>query len=466
MPVYNRRYLRQRLGQEWLRDTIVGRVTATLPVGSLNLQDVSLADPTMSGEAMYFRHWMRVTGPDGVIHDTRVASFNTGTGHFVMGVAAADNIEAGSVFEVHSQLSPQEKDRALDAVIRDIHVQREMQVDAVDGANVYDLPGIVDAINLIVNPSVEHTRYGFAGANDQSQVSRQFLSPILGRYSLRVADTFPTLSGYGVTYDMAGKWRNYQTPHIFSAYVRADIAAASIQLRAHLGATVVLGETEPLLQDDVRRLSLRFTSPPASVSGTQHLIIYCYVETTEPVHSFVTDGWMCEEESEGNAIGQPSDYVDGDQPECRWLGEPHASRSVRYVRHGYDILDVRYLADPSNTLNPGERQIDWFRVDATGSEWQELRISPALRANQVLILDTLQGARLGEHDLAVVDIPSADLVLAGAAARCLWLMEQQSPGQERGVYAERRKEAAKLYTQLAARYKPAVTRRVMLDEPW
>jgi hypothetical protein len=139
---------------------------------------------------------------------------------------------------------------------------------------------------------------------------------------------------------------------------------------------------------------------------------------------------------------------------------------VRYVRQGYDILDVRYLSDPSNSLNPGEQQIGWFRVDATGSEGRELRISPALRASQVLILDTLQGARLGAHDLATVDLPSDEWILAGAAARCLWLLEQRAPGKEAGMYRERRQEAVKLFSRLSQRYQGAISRRVMLDEPY
>jgi hypothetical protein len=79
MPTYNRRYLRQRLGRDWLRDTIVG--TVTLPCRWRRLSSTPAhADPTMSGEQMYFRHWLRLTGPDGVIHDTRVASFGCAVG--------------------------------------------------------------------------------------------------------------------------------------------------------------------------------------------------------------------------------------------------------------------------------------------------------------------------------------------------------------------------------------------------
>jgi hypothetical protein len=177
------------------------------------------------------------------------------------------------------------------------------------------------------------------------------------------------------------------------------------------------------------------------------------------------DGWMLEEENPYNPIG-PSDYVDGNQPDCYWLGDPHASRSIRCAKSGYDVLDVRYLSDPSNTLHPGEKQVPWFRVDATASEGRELRIAPALRASQTLILDVLTGARLGEHDLAMVDLPSDEWILAGAAARCLWLLEQRAPGKEAGMYRERRQEAVKLFSRLSQRYQGAISRRVMLDEPY
>jgi hypothetical protein len=262
-----------------------------------------------------------------------------------------------------------------------------------------------------------------------------------------------------VAYNMNNKWQTNNAPHIFSVFVKT---VGTFQLRAHMTGTVVMGDV--VYNPGGKRLSLRFTSPPAGYTGTQ-LLILARVAAVQ-WDTALSDGWMCEEESSPYNLGLPSDYVDGDQPNCAWLGEPHASRSIRYVKGDYDILDVRYLADPTNSLNPDERQIPWFRVDATASEGKELRIAPALRASQKLILDTIQAVRLGEHDLAAVDMPSADLVLAGAAARCLWLLEQQSPGQEAARYRERRLEAARQYTKLAARFMPAVTRRIMLDEPW
>jgi hypothetical protein len=463
-PQYSRRYLRQRLGRDWLRDTIVGTVSATIAAGGTTVTDTAHADPTMSGEQMYFRHHLRLTGIDGVIHDTRVASFGCASGDFIAGVGAPEIVPVGAVFEVHAMLSPAEKDRALDAVIRDVRVRREIPIESVDGATVYSIPGIVEAENLIENPSVELDINGFTatGTTGTWNVVRTTAFSKFGGWGL-----VQQKSGFGdvtadvtTIYDMRGRWKSLGKPHIFSVYVPCSLSQ-TVHLEARMPATTYVGDFGTA---SGRRLSLRFISPEASSADPQELALVTRVFMGIGVS--YTDGWMCEEEN-SDRIGQPSDYIDGEQLDCIWEGEPHASPSARMKQlDSADLLDVRYLADPTNTANPGERQIPWWKVDTTASEGRELRIAPALHGSQKLIFDVLTTARLGQNDLATVDVPYDDWILAGAAAHCWWLMEQQAPGKEAGMYRERRQEAARLYSRLSQRFQGAISRRVMLDEPW
>jgi len=141
MPTFSRRALRQRLGQRYLRDTIVGQTTGSwsTTAGSFNIVDARQADPTASGEQMHFRHWLRLLGSAGLIQDLRVGSFNTGSGAFVGAQTLATTIVSGMPFEIHALLSPAEKDEALDAVIEDVRVREEVAIWATPQAKTYSL---------------------------------------------------------------------------------------------------------------------------------------------------------------------------------------------------------------------------------------------------------------------------------------------------------------------------------------
>lgn len=274
MPICRRRELRQRLGLEYLRDTVVGTTDAVCSAGVwLTLSDGGQADATASGEPLYQRAWARVLGSLGVLQDGRVASFDA-AGVFVLGVTTATTVLAGMPYEIGTRLAAAEKDRALDAVIRDVRTRQEVTLWTRDGMTAYSL-----------------------------------------------------------------------------------------------GAEVV------------------------------------------------------------------------------------------------DVLDVGVDADPSGTLGRRVTPVGWFGQRRTAAG-MEVRIAPGVAGSCYLVLDALVRASLGASDLATVNVPSDDLVLAGAAARCLWLLEQDAPGQEAAVYRERRAEMAREYTRLARRFQPAVTRRVMPDEPW
>lgn len=150
MPSYQRRGLRQSLGLDYLRDMILCQTTgSTGAVGSMNIVDANQADATASGESMYQRHWLRLLGSIGVIQDVRVASFNTGSGAFYSPVALASTIFSGMPFEVHALLSPAEKDRQLDNVIRDVRYRQEVPIWAIDAGCLYSIgPEIMDIIDV------------------------------------------------------------------------------------------------------------------------------------------------------------------------------------------------------------------------------------------------------------------------------------------------------------------------------
>jgi hypothetical protein len=285
MPTYSRRELRQRLGQLYLRDTIVGRTSGSwgTQAGSYNIVDSAQADPTASGEQLYYRHWLRLLGSAGHIQDVRVGSFNTGSGAFVGAQTLATTIYSGMPFEVHALVSPAEKDRALDEVIKDVRYHEVRYIDTIDGCYFYSL-------------------------------------------------------GEDVAPDLA------------------------------------------------------------------------------------------------------------------------------------DIFGVRYLSDPASTLNWGERPVHWWRFEGYSNEIVDglryLHIWPALRSSQVLVIDAITTPTLGAGDLATVNLPSDEWILAGAAARCFWALEQRAPGQEAAAYRARRAEAARHYSSLSARFQPVVTRKVQLDEPY
>jgi len=131
----------------------------------------------------------------------------------------------------------------------------------------------------------------------------------------------------------------------------------------------------------------------------------------------------------------------------------------------FDVLDARYFTDPSGSLGRGEGNLQYWRLVATATG-QELRVTPSLVQSQQLVLDALVAASLGSADLATVALPDADWTLAGAAARCYWLLEQRSPAQESAAYRARRAEAAREFTRLSARFQPTISRKQQLAAPW
>jgi hypothetical protein len=130
-----------------------------------------------------------------------------------------------------------------------------------------------------------------------------------------------------------------------------------------------------------------------------------------------------------------------------------------------DVIDVRYFSDPTDSLSRGEGHPHWFKFEQTASR-NELRITPSLLPSYQLVIDAILAPSLGAGDLATVNLPSQEWAVAGAAARCYWMLEQRAPGQEAGKYKERRVEAAREYTRLSNRFQPIIARKIQLDEPY
>jgi hypothetical protein len=254
---------------------VVGQTSGSwgTQAGSINIVDSSQADPTASGEQLYYRHWLRLLGSAGVIQDLRVASFNTGSGAYLSAQTLATAIYSGMPFEVHAMLPPDEMDQAITDVISDLRTRREIALWALPEGHIYSL-----------GPDV------------------------------------------------------------------------------------------------------------------------------------------------------------------------------------LDVLEARYLTDPAASLDRGEHALAWWKVEQTATRY-EIRIDPSLVASQQLVLDAITSLSLGAGDLATVNLPSDEWVLAGAAARCYWLLDQQAPGQS-AAYEARRREAARRFTALSTRFQPVVTRRIRLDERW
>mgnify|MGYP001565850326 CR=1 FL=1 len=144
MPSYTRLSLRQKLGREYLRDVEVGQTTGSWgATASLTVWASNLADLTLSGEAMYERAWIRMLNAYSSAvpaQDARVASFNVGSGAFHCLVVSGTTFGSGAGYEIHTLLSPAEKDRCLTNVANLLFGESEFPINSVYGAHVYSLP--------------------------------------------------------------------------------------------------------------------------------------------------------------------------------------------------------------------------------------------------------------------------------------------------------------------------------------
>lgn len=147
MPVVSRKTLRRQLGLVHVRDTYVGRTTASWGQAaySLNIIDANVADLAATAPGAYVGAWLWLTGAE-----VRVASFNAASGAYVSAarMPSGPPTPDGFEYERHDALSPSDKNRALDDAVRRLRVRREVAAATVDGARSYpllDIEQVLDA---------------------------------------------------------------------------------------------------------------------------------------------------------------------------------------------------------------------------------------------------------------------------------------------------------------------------------
>jgi hypothetical protein len=129
-----------------------------------------------------------------------------------------------------------------------------------------------------------------------------------------------------------------------------------------------------------------------------------------------------------------------------------------------DVLDAYYYANPTNSLDRDRRAFAQWAVVQTGSG-MELRAEPKLSGSYQIVLDALITLTLGSADTATINIPDERLVLFGAEAQCWHLLAKTAPGTVRASYAQSRDEAARAYSDLAAKFKRPVARSLQFEQP-
>lgn len=141
MPTFNRKQLVRRLGQDWLRDTIVGQTTSSF--GSLHLMDVAGANVEFSGEGLYARSWAKLyQSTNGNGAEYRVATWNAGSGAYVIALPLATTVPSGADYEIHQLVSPTEKGRLIDDTLKRLRVRQEVNLWTIEGVRHYSLGGL------------------------------------------------------------------------------------------------------------------------------------------------------------------------------------------------------------------------------------------------------------------------------------------------------------------------------------
>ena len=129
-----------------------------------------------------------------------------------------------------------------------------------------------------------------------------------------------------------------------------------------------------------------------------------------------------------------------------------------------DVLNVYYYANPTNSLNRDRRDFFNWSIDTTPTG-MELHISPVVSGSYQIVLDALITMTLASGEAATVNIPDERLVLFGAEAQCWHLLSKSAPGTNRTSYEQSRDEAARAYTELAAKFKRPIDRALEFERP-
>jgi hypothetical protein len=188
--IVNRRTLRQRLGQLYLRDTLVGSTTGSWgATASLTVWASNLADLTLSGEGLYGRSIVRTLTASGYIQDARVASFNTGSGAFHCLVLCGTTIASGIPYEIHKVLPPDEADLILTDVAGKLRQRQVVTLDTVADLTVYSI-----ASEVLDVGSVKFYGYPTASSNGVDLLWYK-IAPANDGQELRIPSAFP-VSGH------------------------------------------------------------------------------------------------------------------------------------------------------------------------------------------------------------------------------------------------------------------------------
>lgn len=120
-----------------------------------------------------------------------------------------------------------------------------------------------------------------------------------------------------------------------------------------------------------------------------------------------------------------------------------------------DVLDVWYYANPANSQNRDRRDPAHQWVVALTATGRELRIpAPGLTMSQQIVMDCMLQLTLGADDAATINLPDwqdEQAVLSGAAMYAYDLLVNRAPGQESGLFEQRRKEHSISFTRFMSK---------------
>ncbi len=191
--------MRRALGTDWLNDTYVGNTSLSLGVNTTLLTvDRALANPAYSGQGLYGNTWLLVASST-----YRPASFNAPSGGLVTEQLTISAVPSGADYEIHRLLSPDDKDRCLNDIVKRIRIRREVGLMAIDGRHEYSMGG-VGSPNVIVKPADILNVYYFAnpiGSLDRQRGEFSWWNVVDTPTGMELRIESPVPSGYQIAFD-------------------------------------------------------------------------------------------------------------------------------------------------------------------------------------------------------------------------------------------------------------------------
>lgn len=138
MPTFSRKTLRQDLGTNYLRDTVLGNTSQSLNNGvAFAVLDSFQANADYSGQGLYQNAYIRVASGDYL-----VGSFNAPSGAFVSAQLTVAAIASGSDYELSQRLSAVEKNRTIDNTLLETPIHQEVALSSTQDLQVYSIEGV------------------------------------------------------------------------------------------------------------------------------------------------------------------------------------------------------------------------------------------------------------------------------------------------------------------------------------